>query len=736
MPNKLFSKNLSVWYKKQARDLPWRRTSDPYKIWISEVMLQQTTVAAVVPYYEKWLKEFPTVHDVAAASLQKILRIWQGLGYYKRAKNIHKSAQMMAGQYQGKIPHDPCELKKLPGFGPYTIGAVLSIAFDQRQPIIDANVRRVVMRLKAIEGHADSAQDPNILKFLDEVMPQKGNNIFNQALMELGALICRNGEPLCLLCPVRSACQAYAQGKQSGIPTLRKREIKEIDAVIALIQKSGKYFIQRRPAQGLFADLWEFPGGKIEKGETPKAALYREVKEELDTEIQSANFLFQVQQFYTQFKANLHVWSCDLKSYPKADTTHKWVTQKNFDRYPMPSGSVKIVQRLAAIHNKMRIIILLIFLLVGSAASSLAESSIPEGSSIELYKAGALQIDAAQEKKPAPLPDGLHVTHYKNGQVHYEENYKKGKRNGLTKIYYPNGKLLMEKAYKDNKLDGELKMYGTNGKLKVYESYRQGLRDGAFQNYYDAGNLREEKVYKNAKLISLKRYQLNSDPIVEENYKNDKKDGFVRIYFADGKLQSEKYYKADQLDGYSKIYYAGGQLSEEGNYTLGRKNGVFKLYFPNGNLQNETVYKDNIMEGPFKDYYEDGKGKGEGNYKLNVFNGLLKQYAPDGMLANEMTYTLGELNGPARQYFSSGKLSYEGNFQYNTQHGPYKGYYENGRVREEGKYYFGQQDGVVKFYRDNGILEGEETYKKDVLVDVKNYDAAGNLITDKSKKKK
>ncbi len=341
-----FSQKLNAWYRKNARDLPWRRTKDPYKIWISEIMLQQTTVAAVIPYYEKWIKNFPTVYEAASAPLQKILRAWQGLGYYTRAKNIHKSAQIIAQEYHGKIPQDPQALRKLPGFGPYTVGAVLSIAFNERRPIIDANVRRVIMRQNATVGPAEPSQDRGILAFLDQVMPKKENNIFNQALMELGALICHNGEPRCRICPVRSTCRAYHMGKQAAIPTSKKRVIKEIDAVIALIKRDKKYFIQRRPAKGLFADLWEFPGGKIEKGESSKTALYREILEELKAEVQSVNFLFNVQQFYTQFKANLHVWSCELKTYPKADKVHKWVSQENFHRYPMPSGSVKIIKRL------------------------------------------------------------------------------------------------------------------------------------------------------------------------------------------------------------------------------------------------------------------------------------------------------------------------------------------------------------------------------------------------------
>ena len=311
-------------------------------------MLQQTTVAAVIPYYERWIKQFPTVESVAEAPLQKILKAWQGLGYYSRARNIHRSAAMILSEHQGKIPQDPQVLRKLPGFGPYTVGAVLSIAYDLRQPIIDANVRRVVMRQQGTEGFADTSQDKNIFLFLDDVMPKKRNDIFNQALMELGALVCRNREPLCIICPVRQNCEAYRKGLQEIIPVPKKREIKDVNAVIGIIKHRGKYLIQRRPSKGLFADLWEFPGGKIEKGESPEEALRREVKEEVGADIGAANFLFTVNQFYTQFRANLQVWACDAVRPEKilVSDVRRWVPAKDFSKYPMPSGSAKIVDKL------------------------------------------------------------------------------------------------------------------------------------------------------------------------------------------------------------------------------------------------------------------------------------------------------------------------------------------------------------------------------------------------------
>jgi A/G-specific adenine glycosylase len=261
-----FSDDLILWYKKNARDLPWRRTRDPYKIWVSEIMLQQTTVNAVIPYYERWIKQFPTIQTLAKSRLQKVLKLWQGLGYYQRAKNLHRSAKIICREHDGGIPDRPELLKTLPGFGPYTVGAVLSIAFNKRFSIIDANVRRVVMRLLALKGEAGLQWDLKISNFLDRVLPQRECGTFNQALMELGALVCRNRQPLCSCCPVENYCRACKKGVQELIPAVKKGVFVPVEAVVAVIEKDGRYLIQKRPSQGLLADLWEFPGGKIESG--------------------------------------------------------------------------------------------------------------------------------------------------------------------------------------------------------------------------------------------------------------------------------------------------------------------------------------------------------------------------------------------------------------------------------------------------------------------------------------
>ena len=346
-PKPSFARNLNAWYRRDARALPWRETSDPYKIWISEIMLQQTTVNAVVPYYCKWIKIFPTVKNVAKAPLQKILRTWQGLGYYTRAKNIYKSSKIICDVHGGRIPDDPLKLRKLPGFGSYTVGAVLSIAFDKRHAIIDANVRRVVMRILAIEGHANMLQDSKILVFLEKEMPKKNLRTFNQALMELGALLCRNREPLCLTCPVKTHCRGYKKGIQKIILKPKKRVVKNIDVAIGILKRRDKYFIQKRPSKGLLADLWEFPGGKTEKGEPLSRTLRRELKEDLDIDITSSRHLMNVRHFYTQFRVNLHVSLCESSAYPRLHKNRKWATLKELRKYPMPSGSAKIVERLS-----------------------------------------------------------------------------------------------------------------------------------------------------------------------------------------------------------------------------------------------------------------------------------------------------------------------------------------------------------------------------------------------------
>lgn len=342
-----FRKKLLQWYRAHQRELPWRKTiKEPYRIWISEVMLQQTTVTAVVPRYDRWLKRFPDVRSLSRASLQQVLNEWEGLGYYQRARNLHRAARILVQDFGGRLPNDYKRLRALPGFGPYTTAAVLSIAFDLPFAVLDANVRRVCMRLLALAGEAGPGHDSAISSFLKPLLPPRNPGTFNQALMELGALVCRSQNPACLACPVSYFCRAFAAGKQEIIPSPKTRSTTRLEAVIGLIKNDeGRYLIQKRPDTGLLAGLWEFPGGKMEPGESREQALCRELREELGVDISNLEYLTSVEHTYTQFKVKLHAFACLPRDRPVLERRrHRWVTLRGMRRFPFPSGSARIIR--------------------------------------------------------------------------------------------------------------------------------------------------------------------------------------------------------------------------------------------------------------------------------------------------------------------------------------------------------------------------------------------------------
>lgn len=316
-------------------------------------MLQQTQVQAVLPYYEKWMRLFPNVRTLAHAHLQKVLKAWQGLGYYRRAQSLWQAARILVKKYGGQLPDGYEDLRRLPGFGPYTTAAVLSLAFGKPYPVIDANVRRVLMRLAGWKSMASSSHDRIWIALVKPIFPARKAREFNQALMELGALICRPRNPRCLLCPTQAFCTALARGEQEIIPIPQSRRLSRIEAVVAVFRKNGKYLIQKRPDQGLFAGLWEFPGGKRKMGETLEKALQREIKEELGAEIEAIRHLLLIDHAYTQFRVKLHAFACQFRSRPHLDNNkHRWVSVRSLRRYPFPSGSAKIVQYLEDQENK------------------------------------------------------------------------------------------------------------------------------------------------------------------------------------------------------------------------------------------------------------------------------------------------------------------------------------------------------------------------------------------------
>lgn len=256
-----FTTTLLQWYEKNKRDLPWRENKDPYRIWISEIMLQQTRVGTVIPYFERFMKAFPSIPDLAAAPDELLMKCWQGLGYYSRAANLKKTAKIITEQYGGKFPRRPYEIKALPGIGPYTAGAVASIAFDEKEPAVDGNVLRIFSRIFLNFGDIGSGPiKKEITQQVIQSLPQRRSGDFNQALMDLGATICLPSRPLCGQCPVHDFCRAGKEGRPHELPIKKpkkKREIKEY--TVLLIESGDRIAIEKRPDQGILKNLWQFP---------------------------------------------------------------------------------------------------------------------------------------------------------------------------------------------------------------------------------------------------------------------------------------------------------------------------------------------------------------------------------------------------------------------------------------------------------------------------------------------
>ncbi|MDW7759148.1 MAG: A/G-specific adenine glycosylase [Acidobacteriota bacterium] len=343
----VFRRRLLNWYRRNRRELPWRKTADPYAVWVSEIMLQQTTVKAVIPYYERWMRLFPDIKSLAGAPLRKVLKAWQGLGYYQRARNLHAAARTIVRNHGGRIPDDAESLSRLPGFGAYTTAAVLSIVFGKTLPVLDGNVRRVLLRLICTGTDHPAPRDPVLRELLNAWISKKSPGAFNQAMMELGALVCRPRNPFCLLCPVRSFCGAERLGLQEVVPAPRTLKIEKLEAAVAVIIHRKRILLHRRPPGGLLGDLWEFPGGKIEPGESAEQATKREVREELGIEIEGLEFLARIRHAHTRFQVDLTAFVCrPAGALPAPAPDIAWVTPGALKRYPLPSGSVKIVNAL------------------------------------------------------------------------------------------------------------------------------------------------------------------------------------------------------------------------------------------------------------------------------------------------------------------------------------------------------------------------------------------------------
>ena len=342
---------LLSWYDEQKRDMPWRKNNDPYRILVSEFMLQQTQVKTVIPYYKKWMKSFPTAEKLAAASESKVLKHWEGLGYYSRARNLRKSAIQIQHEFNGKVPDSMEKILKLPGVGRYSAGAVLSIAFDKKVPVLDGNVKRVLSRLMLLNENGNNKQsETRLWNTMEDFLPEKRCGDFNQAFMELGATVCLPKNPFCKECPLKRICEANQSDKQDFFPPPKTTiKISRIQVSAAVIFKKGYVYIQKRRAKGLMGGLWEFPGGKIESGETEIECLRREIKEELGVNIRIGEKLMTHRHSYTRFQVTLHVFQCQMHSgklSPSVCDDWKWVKPNELNQYPFPAANVKIVKLL------------------------------------------------------------------------------------------------------------------------------------------------------------------------------------------------------------------------------------------------------------------------------------------------------------------------------------------------------------------------------------------------------
>jgi A/G-specific adenine glycosylase len=339
------------WYDGQARDLPWRRTDDPYAIWISEIMLQQTQVATAQPYYERFMQRFPTVEKLARARLDTVLKLWEGLGYYSRARNLHAAAKVLVKRFGGRLPHERKELLTLPGVGTYTAGAIASIAFAQREPVVDGNVTRVLCRLFHIrENPKEAAVHRAIWSLAEHLLPASRPGDFNQALMELGSEVCLPRTPRCDACPVVRACLARRHGEETTVPVrpARKR-IPRHTIAVGVIYRQGRILIDRRKAEGLLGGLWEFPGGKKKRGETLEQALRREVREELGIRIRIKHPLVTLDHAYSHFRIRLHAFECAyVAGTPRClgCDAFKWVRPTDLRRYAFPAANTRIIEAL------------------------------------------------------------------------------------------------------------------------------------------------------------------------------------------------------------------------------------------------------------------------------------------------------------------------------------------------------------------------------------------------------
>jgi A/G-specific adenine glycosylase len=344
---------LLSWFAENQRPLPWRREYRPYHVWISEIMGQQTRMERVAAYFTNWIRLFPDIPTLAAASEQEVIKAWEGLGYYSRVRNIRKAADILVREYGAALPDKEAQLLALPGIGPYTAAAVLSVAFNRAVPLLDANVERVICRLDDIDQPVKQAATRKmLLQRCTDLLPANNARNFNQALMEFGALICTPKKPACSTCPLQQHCRAYGLDLVDLRPIPGKKE-KRIDIFMAcgIIQHNDRLYIQQRLDRDVWGGLWEFPGGRLKEGESPAQAAVREIREETEFQVTDLRPFATAIHHYTKYRVTLDAFFCTLPDHQATEpvlhaaSQYKWVRLNELSTFAFPAGHRRLIEQ-------------------------------------------------------------------------------------------------------------------------------------------------------------------------------------------------------------------------------------------------------------------------------------------------------------------------------------------------------------------------------------------------------
>ncbi|WP_245411596.1 A/G-specific adenine glycosylase [Alkalicoccus urumqiensis] len=334
-----FQQDLLAWYRSEKRDLPWRRENDPYRIWVSEIMLQQTKVDTVIPYYERFMNDFPTLQALAEAPEEKVLKAWEGLGYYSRARNLHAAVKEVQSHYGGRVPDSEKEIHQLKGVGPYTAGAVLSIAYQVPAPAVDGNVMRVLSRLFSMYDDITKASTRKMFEeIIRDIISEEDPSSFNQALMELGAVICTPTSPGCLLCPVADHCRASAEGVQELLPVKPKKKApKTVHLQSLVLSSEDAVLVEKRPEKGLLANLWQFP--MLADGEPE--AMWTNYAKQRDGTVRNLTYVAHIRHVFSHLVWEIDVYKAE-GSISSPEERQAWMTEAQMDEAAFPVSHQKI----------------------------------------------------------------------------------------------------------------------------------------------------------------------------------------------------------------------------------------------------------------------------------------------------------------------------------------------------------------------------------------------------------